>query len=277
MTTFDNIALPITATITGLNMQACAGTLVHEVPALVRAIRNKQPIFFSSVIVSFNFFILINHFLFLPSVIATETTCVQVNYATTVFYHMSMLVFDAFILAKSWMTTRKNRVFLAISVLLVLYRFSWAVADFVLSTVAWNTDLNACIWNQSPLVNFHYDLADIICDAVATLGSLSMLFVGKSVGINGILQKLVNENALRSMVILIVNAVVMYLTQTLTDFSSLLLAWYIQDYIIILLMNAELQYKEERNGKRSKNPNTSTNPETSTRGNERRKSTSNHA
>ncbi|ORY41739.1 hypothetical protein BCR33DRAFT_718860, partial [Rhizoclosmatium globosum] len=82
--------------------------------------------------------------------------------------------FNVFILYKSYIVTDKSQVYLVVAILAFLYRIAWTIADLVWTGGSWDPVANVCNYNYSELAGFHYTIADIICDVVATAGSVTM-------------------------------------------------------------------------------------------------------
>ncbi|KAI8829389.1 hypothetical protein BJ741DRAFT_623244 [Chytriomyces cf. hyalinus JEL632] len=240
--------LPLLCIILGLTIQATCSTLVDTVPELVHQIRFKSEprMFFNAVTIAFNALLLVNTCLYLPGYFADRDSCAPMTVVATALYHGFMLVFDVFILVKTYTTTRENKMFLSLLTLVLLYRLGSSIADLILTYAAWDASLQACLFYQNQETLRHYTFADISCDVLATAGSLALLVSGSG-GLSSLVGQLLIENVVRSGLTLALNGAVMYVAHSgAMSFDDLSLTWMIQNYILMQLMNMEHVYKKRR-------------------------------
>ncbi|KAI8832056.1 hypothetical protein BJ741DRAFT_615150 [Chytriomyces cf. hyalinus JEL632] len=239
MSSSELTGLPLAALVFGLCIDSSFKGLINSVPRFINALRRREPVFLMGTLVCFNAFALANFFLFLPTYSPTQSNCV----------HAFMIIFDIFILNKSYITARHNKIFLVLAVLSIANRVGWSVADVFLLQISWDEESGFCNYQGSALTGFYYNLADKICDAFATGASMVVLCMNGLSFHNGLdlFTKIAIENAVRSLLALIINVVVMYLVYSHEyAIDGLIIAWGFQDYIYVNLMNMELFYKEVR-------------------------------
>ncbi|KAJ3240682.1 hypothetical protein HDU77_011101 [Chytriomyces hyalinus] len=249
MSSSELTGLPLAALVFGLCIDSSFKGLITSVPRFMSALRRREPVFLMGTLVFFNAFALANFFLFLPTYSPTHSNCVVGNYFGAVTYHAFMIIFDMFILNKSYITARHNKIFLVLAVLSIANRVGWSAADVFLLQISWVEEGGFCNYQGSALTGFYYNLADTICDAFATGASIIVLCMNGLPFHNGfdLFTKIAIENAVRSLLALIINAVVMYLVYSHEyAVDGLIVAWGFQDYIYVNLMNMELFYKEIR-------------------------------
>ncbi|KAJ3282700.1 hypothetical protein HDU79_009714 [Rhizoclosmatium sp. JEL0117] len=105
----------------------------------------------------------------------SEYICTDVYFYENALYHLSVIVFDAFILFKMYFTTRLNRGRrgLAAAIFVILFsRIIWAVYDTYTSRGIWSDD--GCDYEQSSVSSAGYNVTDILCDLFATSVSITM-------------------------------------------------------------------------------------------------------
>ncbi|TPX67027.1 hypothetical protein CcCBS67573_g07638 [Chytriomyces confervae] len=201
--------------------------------------------FFNAVTIAFNALLLLHTCFYLPGYFADRSSCALMTVVATAFYHGFMLVFDVFILVKTYTTTRENKMFLSLMTMVLLYRLGSSIADLILTYSEWDTSLEACLFHQNQDTMRHYTFADISCDVLATVGSLALLVSGSAGGISSLVGQLLIENVVRSGLTLALNGAVMYVAHSAAmRFDDLSLTWMIQNYILLQLMNMEHVYKK---------------------------------
>ncbi|KAJ3227438.1 hypothetical protein HDU81_006730 [Chytriomyces hyalinus] len=231
--------------------------LVDIVPELVFQIRSKSgtPMFFNAITIAFNALLLLNSCLYLPGYFADKYRCAPLAIVAATIYHGFMLVFvekqtDAFILIKTYSTTRENKLFLSLLVLALLYRLGSSIVDLIVTYAEWDDSLQACLFRQNQETLRHYTIADIVCDVLATVGSVALLISGRVGGLANLVGQLLIENVVRSGLTLVLNGVVVYLSNSPDmTFEDLSLTWMVQNYILMQLMNMEHIYKKRRQEK----------------------------
>ncbi|TPX74916.1 hypothetical protein CcCBS67573_g03821 [Chytriomyces confervae] len=244
MSCTDATELPLVCVIYGLAIQSGLNTLVTTVPQFFQSHASpKSPLFLGIVTCAFSLLIMADSSMYIPNHFADERLCSVLYMAEGVFYQGFLLIFDTFILVKTYIITRENKVFLAFMTTALLYRLAAAVADLILSGGVWDDESGACAYSQNGETMFHYAGADLACDVLATAGSLAMLISGKFGGVSDLIGQLSLENVIRSSLTLVLNSVLMYLGQLPTvSFKVLSIAWAIQNTVLLYLMNMEHVY-----------------------------------
>ncbi|KAI8829387.1 hypothetical protein BJ741DRAFT_623234 [Chytriomyces cf. hyalinus JEL632] len=239
--------LPLICIFLGLTIQASCSTLVDTVPELAYQIRfkSKKPIFFNAVTIAFNALILLNSCLYLPVYFADRSSCAPLAMFAVVTFQGFLLLFDAFILVKTYSTTRESKIFLILLSLVLLYRLGSTIADFTLTYAEWDDSIQACQFYQNQDTLRHYTIADIMCDVLATAGSVALLISGRVGGMSNLAGQLLIENVVRSGLTLALNVAVVHMASSPdTSIEDLSLAWTVQSYILQQLMNMEHLYSE---------------------------------
>ncbi|KAI8825508.1 hypothetical protein BJ741DRAFT_583911 [Chytriomyces cf. hyalinus JEL632] len=237
--------LPLICILLGLTIQASCSTLVDIVPELLHQMRFKSetPIFFNAVTITFNTLLLLNSCLYLPGYFANRSSCTPLAVFAAAIYHGFMLVFDAFILIKTYSTTRENKLFLILLSLALLYRFGSSIVDLILTNAEWDDSAQACLFYQNQDTLRHYTIADIVCDVLATVGSVALLISGRVGGMSNLVGHLLIENVVRSGLTLGLNVAVVYVASSPDmSFEGLSLIWMVQNYFLQQLMNMEHIY-----------------------------------
>ncbi|KAI8827680.1 hypothetical protein BJ741DRAFT_628998 [Chytriomyces cf. hyalinus JEL632] len=98
------------------------------------------------------------------------------------------------ILVKSYSTTRENKIFLSFLVLALLYRLESSIADLILTYAEWDDNLQSCLFHQNQAALTHYTFSDIVCDVLATVGSVAVLISGRVGGLSDMAGQLLIEN-----------------------------------------------------------------------------------
>ncbi|KAI9335762.1 hypothetical protein BDR26DRAFT_865724 [Obelidium mucronatum] len=197
----------------------------------------------SAFMIAFNAWCVIYISINMAVLFATASTCYFgqfiANGSSQVFY----IMFDGFMLYKTYMLcTQKRTVRFWITIILV-HRAAWTISDLILSKGFWDADTETCVYMQNPVTGFGNNASDIVADLFCTIVSLKknwgMLMTGS---ISEAARVIVNENILRSVVVLFVNSFVSYVFLCLGP-SDPFLAWtayLIQNYFYARCFNAEL-------------------------------------
>ncbi|KAI8617470.1 hypothetical protein BC830DRAFT_1113390 [Chytriomyces sp. MP71] len=241
--------IPLTALIYGLCIEASFKAILSSAPSLVQKLQQKEPVFLISSILLCNLFALINFCLFLVNSVPEKANCETGNLFSTLSYHSFMLVFDAFILYKTYGITRWNKLFFCLALLVWLNRLGWSVADSVLSFALFDVNKHICTFNENPVSSVGYHTADLICDILATIASIYMMLLNRGNLIkdsNNLFVALGKQNMLRSCCVLLVYLIVTYISSSNFSFDVLRTTWAAQDYVFVNLINVELYYKESR-------------------------------
>ncbi|KAI9334569.1 hypothetical protein BDR26DRAFT_866844 [Obelidium mucronatum] len=195
----------------------------------------------------FNILSLVYNFMFLYSFLLNPQSCWIADFLCNVFAQLYYLVFDSFILFKSWSVAGFDKTTLVIALICVLHRAGWALFDLITSNAVWVN--GSCVFIQNPLSGSGVSAADLLCDFVATIVSLwfckQRLKNCFSIGVNGqsfanVLYILISENVLRSFVILITNSLILWCNFAAgTDPMLFPIVYAIQSWVFARLLNME--------------------------------------
>ncbi|KAI8607650.1 hypothetical protein BC830DRAFT_1158220 [Chytriomyces sp. MP71] len=249
MASVDVYGLPVTCMILGVCLEASYTSLFHTVPILIdyRQCGKKNPVvmlivLFNSVAIVFVVFEVWSQF-------GAQETCVPVNFAANLFFHLFYLLFDVFMLYKSYVVTQFNKFFCVFAILSALYRFGWAFGDLYLSQGQWipASTVNAtgvCVFNQNPVTGFNSTVADMVADCLATIPAAIAVFRMGSIAstFSEMTMHLFKENVVRTVLIVILNSFVMYAFATWTNGFFLFILLSIQILVYIKLLNLELYW-----------------------------------
>ncbi|KAJ3282699.1 hypothetical protein HDU79_009713 [Rhizoclosmatium sp. JEL0117] len=170
----------------------------------------------------------------------SEYVCVNFELYQNVVWHVLVMMFDVFILFKTYYTSRlkKYRVVLAAAItIIVTSRFIWAVYDIATSHGEWN--VKYCSYYQNSISNAGFNITDIICDIFATTVTLIMnwnLLVSQE---SSLIQVTVIENIVRSVTILSINIAAMYVGMMFVDPFTTWLVFSVQTYLYTQCMNLD--------------------------------------
>ncbi|ORY41742.1 hypothetical protein BCR33DRAFT_739723 [Rhizoclosmatium globosum] len=177
-TALQLIAVPLNSFLMGICFEACTigfFTSGARLLDILYAKKKTESPFLTLLIVMFNLGAMISLVVsVLTWIPLSETTCVPVDFLSNIAWHFYFIVFDVFILYKSYIVTDKNAIYLWIASLSFLYRISWTIPDLMWTGGTWDPATETCIYNYNALTGFHYTIADILCDVVATAGAVTM-------------------------------------------------------------------------------------------------------
>ncbi|ORY48204.1 hypothetical protein BCR33DRAFT_714608 [Rhizoclosmatium globosum] len=252
----DTISTPVNFFLMGLCVEVSFAALLDLTPRLVTAIsqtRNwKELPVLLIFLISINLCLILNNFFDMPAwfpEFMTQDGCVGINFIDNLLWHIFFVLFDTFILWKSWIVTDKNRLYLAACIVAMGFRLSTGILDLVWTTAYWDSQVG-CVYNQSDFSTMLYTAADAVCDAIATLGALTMFLksdLGGLLSFETLWFRLLKENVFRSGLTLIICSIVMFMSRSpLVPLNILYMSFSAQQYIYIRLANLELHYKDER-------------------------------
>ncbi|KAI9352761.1 hypothetical protein BDR26DRAFT_849824 [Obelidium mucronatum] len=262
--TLEIVAAPLSFFLMGLCFENCLIALIDLAPRLFKRLQKRQE---SAIMFGLISFINIDLILYtiavsvswFPQYLTSYEACISVNFLLNILWQLFFISFDVFILWKSFIVTDKNRVYLGFALMALLYRTIWGILDLIWTGGRWD-EAEGCGYFQDPLSTFQYILGDAICDVIATIGALSMFLKAenRSLPFMSLWFQLAKENVVRSVFTLISCITVMVLDVTNADKNILWIAFVVQSYVYIRLVNVEVHYKEARNSvsSASKNPST---------------------
>ncbi|ORY40777.1 hypothetical protein BCR33DRAFT_767924, partial [Rhizoclosmatium globosum] len=248
--------IPLTTFVLGFAVEnSISGIISNMVRISVEPDRTKKYPLIFNIITLFNFIAVVYNVLFLCHYFLKESNCVWVDFMTNIFSHSYYLVFDSFILYKTWTITQYRPIYIPIFTLALLHRFTWALYDLSTSTALW-TPQSHCEFIQNPISGTGASAADILCDTLATLTCLytcrTALKDCFSLGPNmdafrRLLHVLVNENVVRSAVVLVAHCLIVWCTNTgVGDGSFVLLFYAVLSLVYVWVINLEFLWVEAR-------------------------------
>ncbi|ORY45760.1 hypothetical protein BCR33DRAFT_765515 [Rhizoclosmatium globosum] len=172
---------------------------------------------------------------------STEYVCTYVYFYENALFHLSVIIFDAFILFKMYFTTRlkRDRRGLALATSIILFiRIGWAVYDTYTSRGIWGD--SGCEYEQNSISSAGYNITDIFCDLFATTVSIVMNWGLLRSDSLSLARVLVVENITRSSIVFSANIVSMYIGMSSPDAFTICIVFTAQVYIYSRCMNMEL-------------------------------------
>ncbi|KAJ3281911.1 hypothetical protein HDU79_010382 [Rhizoclosmatium sp. JEL0117] len=196
----------------------------------------------SLLMVNFNFAAIIYMAWFIADWWLDGSNCVIGSILDNAASHYFYLSFDLFILFKTCVISGYNRVVVVMAAVIYLNRMSWSALDIAKSGGSWDPDGQLCSYVQFPLSGLGYNASDIITDLFASV--VSVIFTLKHIksGFNKIGQVIMQENVLRSLIMLGVNCFEMYASFTITSPFLTLVAYMIQNYTYTRCLNLEIMW-----------------------------------
>ncbi|ORY43476.1 hypothetical protein BCR33DRAFT_717683, partial [Rhizoclosmatium globosum] len=195
----------------------------------------------------FNAFCIAYNALFIRSFFLDGSNCWSGQRATNVCSHMFYLSFDLFLLYKTYTLSLHSKVVLVAMTVILLHRIVWTVWDIIKSQGVWDDSAQNCEYVQYPTTGIGYNSADIISDSFCTLTAILLNYKSLVTGpVTDSIKVIVQENILRSFVVVTVNSFELYAATNWTDPYLTLLAFLIQNYTYARCLNAELFWIEAR-------------------------------
>ncbi|KAI8826520.1 hypothetical protein BJ741DRAFT_39622 [Chytriomyces cf. hyalinus JEL632] len=194
----------------------------------------------------FNVWCIVYMVFFTLSYFAVKENCVLINSSSNVSSHLFYVSYDVFMLYKTYAVSKRNKVVLAIIVLLLANRAVWSIWDIAKSTGVYDADTDVCAYYQYPLSGFGYNTADLIIDAFCTIVSIAANWAYLFTSFGQLGEVIAKENILRSVLVLSVNSYLMYVNLHVQDLMTILVAYMLQNYTYTRAVNAELFWVEER-------------------------------
>ncbi|KAI9352749.1 hypothetical protein BDR26DRAFT_849808 [Obelidium mucronatum] len=255
------IVQPYSFALLGLCVEQCLQGIMSLFPVVIhvclRIKRGKDtsppPPAIFHLVFSLNAFLLVYDLTgFVLVFVQIESVCGGLYKLNNLIWHLFFIGFGAFMLWKSWIVTEKNRVFLTFATLALTYRAVWGIIDLLWSGgyIVFDSDLHKsnCEFDQNKISAFHCTIGDVASDVIATIGSLYMFFKpeNQTLAFQSLWFQLAKENVIRSVVTLIVCVILIYLEQSDVHPGVFYVAFTIQEYVYIRLVNMEINYKETR-------------------------------
>ncbi|ORY43446.1 hypothetical protein BCR33DRAFT_717654 [Rhizoclosmatium globosum] len=252
---FDPV--PLTAFILGFALEnSFQGLILFSVKTYNEKDKKKRLKAVLVLMAVFNVISVIYNALFLYSFYLDAESCYLADLLIDVVSHSYYVVFDLFMLYKTYAVSGFQTWFIPIAAIGVIHRAVWGVADCILSFGAWNG--HSCAFSQNPVTGIGASAADILCDSVSTVFSvwfcrLRMIEcfalpggVGQNVAKLFVI--LAQENILRSIIVLIINGIMIWVNSPSFhgNESVVLLMYAIQSYVFSRLLNLEWLWMKER-------------------------------
>ncbi|KAI8607199.1 hypothetical protein BC830DRAFT_188667 [Chytriomyces sp. MP71] len=148
---FDRLVIvPITCFVLGL---ACENAVSGLVANMVRiAAESDKKKYFSTVfniITIFNLLSIVYNSLFLAHYLLNESNCSIMDFVTNIFAQSYYVIFDSFMLYKTWTVSGYNKVFFFIMCIAILNRICWGCVDLKVSSGSWRN--HHCEFRQNPI------------------------------------------------------------------------------------------------------------------------------
>ncbi|KAJ3073410.1 hypothetical protein HDU98_001594 [Podochytrium sp. JEL0797] len=123
------------------------------------------------------------------------STCFLINLLDNLAFHLFIVLFDTFLLYKTWLLTGKSRFFAALAAVVLAYRIAFGIRDVFTSYGAWDDQLCYCAWNSVPNSANLYMSGDVAADLLSSTTTI-LISVGfwKS-DLRNLFRVLVLENA----------------------------------------------------------------------------------
>ncbi|KAI8619345.1 hypothetical protein BC830DRAFT_1104533 [Chytriomyces sp. MP71] len=193
----------------------------------------------------FNVFAIVFSVFFTFTFILGPENCVIGYLLTNLSSQLFFLAFDIFLCLKTSAVCQFNKPALGILTLTILNRVFWAIFDLTQSFGVYDS-AEGCIYQQNALTGIGYNAADIICDAFCTVISLGANWRIVKSNFSEIARVLVQENVLRSFLILTMNSVMIYVSAHDSDPFTLTIAYFVQNAIYAIMLNSELLWMDVR-------------------------------
>ncbi|KAJ3071045.1 hypothetical protein HDU98_005896 [Podochytrium sp. JEL0797] len=228
----------------GLTLEISVSGIVSTVVKLITNPRNFWTL--AIIMTLFNIWSVVYNVLFVWTFFLGPTNCGTGQRAVAVSAHAFYLIFDLFLLCKTYAISENNRVILIIACLIFTNRAVWAVWDIVQSTGIWDSEEVICDYFQFSSTAIGANTADVISNVFCTVAGVIVNWGLFGKGAKENINVLVQENILRSATVLIVNAIQINATFTCTDSYFAALAFLLQNYVYARCLNAELFWIEAK-------------------------------
>ncbi|KAJ3169384.1 hypothetical protein HK101_011478 [Irineochytrium annulatum] len=183
---------------------------------------------------------------FASSYFVDEGTCMTGGFFLNLLSHLFFLSFDFFLLYKCWAVISFHRLFIGAFSLLLVNRLVWAGLDLWRSGPYFAD--GSCSYSQNVITGFGYSFSDLLVDVLATATVLAFhvkhLFTAGSA--SKIIRVILEENILRTLVIVAMQSVVIWINGTSTNPFATQLANAVQTYVFVRAINVEFYWLEQR-------------------------------
>ncbi|KAI8613458.1 hypothetical protein BC830DRAFT_1170218 [Chytriomyces sp. MP71] len=190
--------VPLSCFIYGICAEASFRGMIQSGPELLSHLRGEEPgsaILIATVFI-FNMLAFANTAVFIPLLNLNENDCASLNTAGLVTWHAFFIIFDGFVMFKSYVCVRRNLYFKIICIIALLYRIGWTIADLMFTGGTWDSENQACVYAANFQTGLHYTIADIICDALSTVAAVYMMIQNREglKGITSVFKEVMSEN-----------------------------------------------------------------------------------
>ncbi|ORY46575.1 hypothetical protein BCR33DRAFT_715617 [Rhizoclosmatium globosum] len=157
----------------------------------------------------------------------------------TALGHLFYIFFDAFMLYKTYQISHKNFYILFINVILMANRIIWSVLDTTHSSAAYDTTEQLCVFNQNEWTGIGYNAADTIIDSYATIVAVAASW-HKFNSWRNTYRAMVEKNILRSVIVISMDAFLVWANANWTTQYLSWLCWFLQNYTLARALNWDL-------------------------------------
>ncbi|ORY45095.1 hypothetical protein BCR33DRAFT_765557, partial [Rhizoclosmatium globosum] len=203
--------------------------------------KKKQSTFLPSIPVLFffcNVFLLLYTIATYKSHQFTQSNCRGIQLFQNLACHFAHILFDVFLLYKSYILSNSNTWVERSCLIIFLHRIAWSGLDLFETHGYWRN--GQCVVFQSSLSGMGCILSDILADAFCTVVSVTCSWKYIGSGVTKIGEVVLHDNVARSVVILSTNMFCFYVALTVADDPfKLWLAYLAQAYVYARCLNAE--------------------------------------
>ncbi|KAJ3062566.1 hypothetical protein HDU98_001557 [Podochytrium sp. JEL0797] len=201
----------------------------------------------AKLILACNLAILADVLTYQVSNLSQESNCYSSSFAGEALYHVFMVLFDIFLLFKTWMIVEQKTWFMYLSVFLVMNRLAWGAAESYLSYGSWDSIAQSCNWNSDGAVMTGVYVSDMAIDLVSTIAILAGSQKHKSTDFKQLFQVMIKENLIRSTLSLAITCFGLYATWSRQASTVQFIFYSVQTYIVCHLLNSEYYWLKRRN------------------------------
>ncbi|KAJ3169387.1 hypothetical protein HK101_011481 [Irineochytrium annulatum] len=178
---------------------------------------------------------------------ADGENCVAGSYVVNAFSHLFFLIFDFFLLYKCWVVISYHRQFITVFAFLLVNRLIWAGLDIYKS--GGRVVDGSCTYSQNRLTGYGYNFSDLLVDILVTATVFAYhvkhLFTAGST--SKVIRVIFEENILRTLVIVGMQTIVIWMNGTSSDPLVLQLTNAVQNYVFVRAINVEFYWFKQRN------------------------------
>ncbi|KAI9326310.1 hypothetical protein BDR26DRAFT_877511 [Obelidium mucronatum] len=227
----------------GITAEVAISGLASTLPQLLygKTVSNKHSLNYTALIMTnFNVACLIYMFNIFYDLYLSRDTCTLGHHLGNASSHYFYLSFDFFILFKSLAVSNMDRWVFRGAIFVFMNRLVWTVLDLIHSGGHWDPVIQQCSYFQHPLSGLGYNISDMIVDLFCTVLSIAFTWRLLNSKVTRIAEIILQENVIRSAIVLTVNSFELYASMTITDPFMTLVSYLIQNYIYTRCLNAEL-------------------------------------